>query len=211
MNSLSVKTSRILICDDHPVCTVGLEFVARSYFPANTEIQSFFSAGEVRKSLSLYTYDLAILDLQLPDISGVQLIQEVRERDPHLPVVVVTASRDINLLGSLQKVGVKAILSKAHTKNIFVSALKHALNPMSRGLFIDDNLKDFFEQESRYELTAREWEVLAYIAKGLTNEAIANELKCSIETVKTHRAKLGQKTSSRNRAELTAWYLQRKN
>lgn len=199
----------IIICDDHPICVHGVKFFLHQILGSSIEIREAHDGKNMTVLFRNRRPDLLFVDLNLPDLSGFDLIKQVSEGDNSIPIIVVTSRDDSRILLQVKAQGVKAILSKSHTVETLREALCHI--PEKSEPYLDPEIIKILSKPNSDGLTKREWEVLELISRGFTNEAISKELGCSLETVKTHRANLGQKTSSRNRAELTAWYLQRKN
>ncbi|KHD87176.1 MAG: hypothetical protein OM95_15900 [Bdellovibrio sp. ArHS] len=205
---LNVYFHDIIICEDHPICATGVEvFLTRALGYAPT-IHKVHSGRQLINALSERAVDLVILDLILPDASGLDLLEHLQKMPKHIPVIIISSCEDTSVLNKVQEKGVQALLSKLHSEEIFRRALESA--SLNAQTFIDPQIAQLLAKPRGEGLTPREWEVLVLIAQGHTNESISRALGCSVETVKTHRAKLGQKTATRNRAELTAWYLQRK-
>lgn len=199
---------KILICDDHPICQLGIEFYFRNLLTDFLEVIKADSGQQMLELFKRHEPDLLVLDLMLPDVSGLQLLQALPDCTGKTQILVITSCDDPIVLRQVLEAKIDVLLWKSHSVETFKEALLHLRNSAPTTKYIDPAIARALEQPTTDILTKREWEVLALIAKGLTNESIAKNLGCSIETVKTHRANLGIKTSSRNRAELTAWYLQ---
>lgn len=200
----------ILICDDHPICQVGLAHSLRLIFEEPPEIRTVSNVKSAIENIRHKNPDFVFLDLGLPDGSGVQIIPEIRKISPKTDIVVVTGSDNPGLL--LQALGceIKALVSKSLSHEQLKVVLNQLKSRKQESPVVDSAIQSLLPSTESEELTPREWDVIALIAEGLTNRDIAEKLNCSIETIKTHRSNLGQKISARNRAELTAWYLQRK-
>lgn len=190
---------------------MGLELSLKPFLPPQVEVDRLGTGQAVLDRFRAIKPDLVLLDLNFPDMSGLKVLKELRQENTKVPILVITSSREASVIRNVIELGANGVLSKAHRLESFRMALQHIFNPSSKTTLLDTSVQEILNEQASSDLTPREWEVLALIARGLTNDDIANELKCSLETVKTHRSKIGQKTSSRNRAELTAWYLQRKN
>lgn len=200
----------ILICDDHPICQMGVESYLREFLPGSLRIRKSELGQNTVQLFQQSPPDLLVLDLSLPDISGLEVLRTVKQTPHQARVMIVTSCEDLSALRELKKSGADAILWKSHKQSVFQEALRRLQTSSgTTEAFVDPDIQRAFDKPPTDGLTKREWEVLELIAQGGTNEAIAKTLGCSMETVKTHRANLGQKTQSRNRAELTAWFLQR--
>lgn len=200
----------ILICDDHPICQIGLEVLLRCILGVQIEVRYASSGQSLLALLEEKKSELICLDLGLPDISGAQLISRLHEMAPTSKIVVITGSDKPALLQFVLSANVNALISKSYSIEGLRDMIEWVtLNSSDSQPFVDPLIRNILQAQDSEKLTPREWEVIHLIAQGCTNRDIAEKLKCSIETVKTHRMNLGQKIAARNRSELTAWYLQR--
>lgn len=201
----------ILICDDHVICQIGLETLLRSVLGEQIEIRYASTGQSLLAGVLQCPPELICLDLGLPDTSGAQLISHLHEKAPQVKIIVITGSDKPALLQFVLSAKVDALLSKSYSLEGLRDALDWINSTSSEDQpFVDPIIRQYMEVNESEKLTPREWEVIHLIAQGCTNRDIAERLKCSVETIKTHRMNLGQKISARNRSELTAWYLQRK-
>lgn len=200
---------KILICDDHPICQAGIQFSLQKLVPSSVTFLTAGSGKEMRELYQAHTPEIVVLDLNLPDVSGVELIKQLKDRPSHVRIIVITSCEDTWTLSQIMKTNINVLLWKTHEFGTLQAALEHVQDFTAQTMFVDPKISRVLDKPETSLLTKREWEVLSLIAKGLTNEAIAQRLACSTETVKTHRSKIGQKTLTRNRSELTAWFLQR--
>ncbi len=199
---------KILIADDHPIVRRGL----RMTLEAEADLQV---AAEAENGANLadlvrkYAPDVVLMDLQMPEVDGVQALEQTRPEFPNLPILILTSFSDDAHLHAALRAGASGFLLKEMDGDDLVEAVRGAargrpqLHPdiarrlMARAPRPDDPLS---------ALTEREREVLKRIGRGLSNKEIALELTLTEMTVKGYVsdifAKLG--VSDRTQAALTA-------
>jgi DNA-binding NarL/FixJ family response regulator len=207
-------TRRTLLLEDHPNTQTWISDIIREAFP-DTEIEI---AGTVQQGLALLEgdpYDQAIIDLSLPDGSGVDVIRAIAECHPTTRIVVATIFDDEDHLFAALRAGAKGYVLKDQPRANLVRVLKamdHGEPPLSPS--VARRILDFFErpplgrptsdEASLPEpdlLTVRESEVLEIIARGASKADVANSLKISPNTVATHIKSIYRKLDISSRAE----------
>lgn len=149
-------------------------------------------------------FDIVILDINLPDISGIEFCSIARSRVPDLRVLVVTSLAQRHVIeGSLQA-GVNGIVLKTSDINDITDAISKVLEG---GSYFGKGVKELISTKKGKEnnepvITRRETEILKLIADGLTNQEIAEKLFISASTVDSHRKNLLIKLEARNTAAL---------
>ncbi len=196
----------ILICEDHPLVQVGLKVSLKDAFP---NLQHFKVAGTGKEALRLleeYKPDLAIVDLGLPDMSGIDLIQKFKENSKDLRVLVVTSCDDPSTLSLAKKLNVEGIMRKTSS----IEQLDSALSFMEENkdqTFLEPTVASLLQEYGEIDFTPQEYKILQDLVQGLSNPQIAEKLGCSISTVRFHRVNILQKTNIRTGAALRAWFL----
>lgn len=199
---------KILIADDHPIVRRGLRMTleAEADLQVAAEAENGANLAElVRK----YAPDVVLMDLQMPEVDGVQALEQTRPEFPNLPILILTSFSDDAHLHAALRAGASGFLLKEMDGDDLVEAVRGAargrpqLHPdiarrlMARAPLPDDPLS---------ALTEREREVLKRLGRGLSNKEIALELTLTEMTVKGYVsdifAKLG--VSDRTQAALTA-------
>ena len=195
---------RILVIDDHPVVRDGL--VAILSTQPDFEIIGEAGSGQeaIDKAAALQP-DILLLDLQLPDLDGVQVLQNLRQRYPQIQAIVFTAfDTDERILGALQAGAQGYLLKGAPREELFqavrvVSQGGSLLQPV-----VASRLLRHVRQESApppSSLTGREQEVLTQLALGRSNKEIAAALYITERTVKFHVSSILKKLDASNRTE----------
>ncbi|MBV8521949.1 MAG: response regulator transcription factor [Acetobacteraceae bacterium] len=141
-----------------------------------------------------------VLDLALPDISGLELQKRVGADRPEMPIIFITGQNDVPVIVQAMKAGAAEFLTKPFCDDIVVSALRQALEHSKTVL---DRLARVQALRDRYRtLSRREQEVIVLVASGLLNKQVGGELGISEITVKAHRGKVMRKMRASSFADL---------
>ena len=197
---------RILAVDDHPVLRGGLA----AMIAAENDMELIAEAGTGREAIDLYHChrpDITLMDLRLPDMHGVDAIIAIRESYPNARIIVLTT-----YLGDVQatralKAGAQGYLMKATLRNELVDAIRavHA----GRRRLPTEVASEIAEHSADDLLTAREVEVLQGVAHGYSNKVIAERLRISGDTVKTHMRNILEKLAASDRTHAVMIALKR--
>ncbi|WP_431729890.1 response regulator [Verrucosispora sp. TAA-831] len=210
-----------MVVDDHPMWREG---VARDLTEAGHEVVA--SCGEGRQAVRVIGAarpDLVVLDLQLPDISGVQVIRGLRAERPDVRVLMLSASGEQQGVLDAVKAGATGYLLKSAGLAEFLDAVRRTaagepvFTPGLAGLVLGEyrRLAAVREQapdgtpDSAPRLTERETEVLRLVAKGMSYKQIAERLGLSHRTVQNHVQNTLGKLQLHNRVELTRYAIER--
>lgn len=198
---------RILIADDHPVVRDGL--ISMLGTQEDFEVVSEAANGEelVNKAVS-FTPDVILLDLEMPEMDGVEALKQLRKKCPGVNAIVFTAfDTDERIVGALQA-GAKGYLLKGAPREELFQAIRvvsqggSLLQPLVASKLIQHMSGQADQPESLYEnLTEREMDVIKLLAQGKTNKEIASELFVTERTVKFHVSSILGKLGAGNRTE----------
>lgn len=192
---------KLLICDDHALFREGLRYVLREMEPgvlleeAVDAEEALARVGEVRD------LDLVLLDLALPGRPGLEALRELRERHPDVPVAIVSAENDPDVVRRALRAGACGFIPKSSTGSVLRQALQLIL---AGEVYVPPAILEAPEPRravSARELTDRQREVLALVARGLTNQEIADVLGIAAGTVKNHVAAILERLEISNRTE----------
>ena len=204
--------NKVMICDDHHVCCVGLKSALEQIFePSSLSFDFAYSGQEALSLFDQQVYDTVFMDVKLPDISGLDVIRNLEYKLLGKKVIVFTNCNEyrsiIDLKSLMDRFPISAVLQKTFKLERLSEVFQH-INTNTTP-FIDMDSSALLEKDTSVSLTPRENEIVELICQGLTTKEIAEKLGCSSETIKTHRTRLLYKTKVRNVAELSAWYLNR--
>jgi FixJ family two-component response regulator len=178
----------VFVVDDEPsVCAS----VGRLIHSVGLEVRTFNSAQEFLRSQRPNAPGCLVLDVRLPDLSGLDLQRELAKTDVDLPIIFVTGHGDIPMTVRAMKAGAVEFLTKPYREQDLLDAIQHGIerNRASR-----EQPAELSELQQRYELLSlREREVFPLITGGLRNKQIAAELGTSEKTSKAHRGQVMHK------------------
>ena len=192
---------RILSVDDHPLLREGVAALLASQ-PDMTLVAEASNGREAIEQFRKHRPDVTLMDLQMPEMNGVDAIIAISGEFPSARIIVLTTyTGDVQVLRAL-KAGARAYLLKDSAEADLVSAIqaiiegKSFFSPGVRALLKEDYIHRLakFGADDTYELlTAREREVLQLVAEGRSNKEVAALLNLSLYTVETHRTHILQK------------------
>jgi len=198
---------RVALCDDHAVVRSGL----RRILEAESDLVVVGEAATVRDALALAGEtgpDVFVMDLSLPDGSGIAATAEIAKISPATRVLVLTGHDDVAYLRRAFEAGAAGYLVKEAADIELVQAIRQIaggrqyVHPSLGAALLAPDAPSARLSGPGGELSERELEVLRHIALGLTNAEIAERLYVSVRTIETHRAHIHQKLNVRSRAEL---------
>lgn len=192
---MSIPT--ILLIDDDTAVIRAIESVAQwMKFP----IRSFPSAESFLASDFLNVDGCLILDIRLPGLSGLELQNELKQRECELPIIIISGHADVSLAVEAMRRGALTVLEKPFSLDNLRSHIRQA---MELGLTRREASRTRQTMRDRLSrLTHREREVLELIAQGLTNKEIATSLNVTVRAIEDRRARLMRRLEVHSMAEL---------
>jgi DNA-binding NarL/FixJ family response regulator len=213
--TVPLKT-RILLADDHSMVRRGLRHVLE----AQSDLEVVIEVGDGRQAVRAaleHEIDLAILDIAMPRMTGLQAARELGRQRPELKVLMLSMHDHEQYFYEALNVGASGLVLKTAADRDLVEACRATMRgesfvypPAVRSI-----VRDYLERRERGEiadpdpLTPRETEVVKLIAEGATNRQIAADLTISEKTVERHRANILGKLGMRDRVELTRYAIRR--
>jgi DNA-binding NarL/FixJ family response regulator len=194
-------TFSVLLVDDHELIRQGL----RRAFERDTEFQvagEAASLAEAHRLADAARPDVAVIDVRLPDGSGLDLARSLRAARADIGLVILTMYADDDHLFAALDAGASAFVPKSAPSDEVVAAARHAAT--QPGSFVAADMAEALRRRlnpAGPQLTRREREVLDLLAEGLGVSAIARKLYISDSTTKTHVSKLYDKLGATNRAQ----------
>jgi DNA-binding NarL/FixJ family response regulator len=200
---------RILIADDHAIVRGGL----KQLFAMVPDIAVAGEAVNGLQALDCLRHtpvDIVLLDLTMPGMSGIDIVARMRSAYPNLPILVLSMRNEPEIVRQVLKVGASGYLTKDSEPEMLVVAIRKAA---AGGRFIDPTLAEqlVFDIDQpgiaplHEQLSAREAQILALLARGRSVNDIAADLMISNKTVSSHKAHLMQKMNFMNNAELVRY------
>lgn len=190
-------TASVYLVDDDPSYLIALARVLRA---AGLEVYPFASARELLLEVSSATRGCVVTDLSMPQMSGLELQQELVRKDALLPVLFLTGHGDISSSVHAMREGATDFLEKNASHRDVLLAIRLAFEKDAIAHAIREKQSEARRKLSR--LTPRENEVLIHVLRGQMNKQIAATLGISVRTVKLHRASLRSKVGLHSGAQL---------
>ena len=210
---IPLKT-RILLADDHTLVREGLRMVLE----AQPDLEVVSEAGDGVEAVQLAlkdNVDLAVLDVAMPKMTGLQAARELHARRPDVKVLMLSMHDSEQYFFEALKVGASGYVLKSGANRDLVEACRAAMRgqpflyPAAVTALIRDYLDGRADALPEDLLTPRERDVVKLIAEGHTSEEIASILVIARKTVDRHRANVLEKLGMRNRVELTRYAIRR--
>jgi DNA-binding NarL/FixJ family response regulator len=214
--TVPLKT-RILLADDHEVVREGLRLVLDSAPDLEVVAQAGDGAEAVALALSTDELDLAVLDVTMPRMTGLQAARELSKQKPDLKVLILSMHDNEQYFFEALKAGASGYVLKSAANRDLIEACRATMRgePFLYPAAVRALVRDYLDRASRGEatpedpLSPRELEVVKLIAEGLTSEEIGEQLFISRKTVDRHRENVLEKLGMRNRVELTRYAIRR--
>jgi DNA-binding NarL/FixJ family response regulator len=207
--------TRILVADDHPIVRSGLRKVLDAEPDLEVVAEAEDGAEAVKKGLAEDVH-LAILDVSMPRMTGIQAAQELSKRRPELRVLMLSMYDSEQFLYEALRAGASGYALKSDADHDLVDACRRTMRGQSflYPSAITSLVRDYVERDrpDRREfdiLTPRELQVLKLIAEANTSKEIAQELVISVKTVERHRQNILEKLGMSDRVELTRYAIRR--
>lgn len=199
---------KVAIVDDHKVLIEGLRGLITDSGSA-TVVGVAHSAAQSRLSLGFWKPDILLLDVGLPDISGLDYCKEVKELFPEIKVLALTTHTEYSVVRQMMDNGASGYL----IKNAMAEEVLAGISAVAAGdIFLCHEIDLLMKRPSEKNiwLTGRERELLKLISDGLTNSEIADKIFLSPETIKGYRKNLLLKLGAKNTAVLVKMAIEKK-
>lgn len=187
-NQPGLHTGTVFIVDDEEIARTSLQRFLKS---CGYQTESFVSAADFLARPVNEGIACLILDLQMPNMSGIELQQELVQSGYDIPIVFLTAQGDIPTTVKAMKHGAEDFLPKMADEKELLDAVERALHRSANS--VEETQKNEQARTSAASLTDREREICRYVVSGMLNKQIAHKLDIAERTVKAHRAKVMHK------------------
>lgn len=204
----------ILIIDDHAIVRKGLvQILADS--PDDIVVDEASDGIEALAKVEGEGFDLVLLDISMPGRGGLDILKELKSRNPKLPVLILSMHPEEHYAVRALRSGASGYLTKGSTSDELMNAIRKVLSGgkyVSRALAekLAEVLDDTTENPIHGTLSNREYRVLCMIGSGKTATEIAAEMLLSVKTISTFRVRLLKKMRMKNNAELTHYAISNK-
>jgi len=206
--------TKVLIADDHAVVRRGLKDILIDEFDIES-VKEASNGKEVLEELRKNAFDIVVLDLNLPDRNGYDLLIDLKQKYPKLPILILSFHPEDQFALRLLKAGASGYINKQSAPEELLIAIRKVV---SGGKYVSSSLAEKLAfslvtdtQKLPHEtLSAREYQVMCLIASGKPVKDIAQVLCLSLKTVSTYRARILDKMEMENNAELTHYAIKNK-
>jgi two-component system response regulator NreC len=209
--------TRLLLVDDHAVVRSGLRMLLENEVDVEI-IGEAGTAGEALASAADLKPDVILMDIGLPDKSGIEATRDIKAQFPKMAIVALTIHEDEEYFFKMLEAGASGYVPKRAAPEELLTAIRAAahgevyLYPTMAKLLVQDFLISEPTDKGRSaskDLTDREQEVLTHLAEGESNEEIAEALVISPKTVARHRENIMHKLNLHSRAELVRYAIRK--
>jgi len=189
----------LLIIEDHDIVALGLKTLLASNSALGIIDNATTAKLAIEKTVKQH-FDLYIIDVELPDMTGIELMKSLRTLSPDSAFIFHTIHDEFWTLRQMVNNGADAIVMKSDDSDELVTAIDHVLDG---GSYFSSHYRQACQEMEQYqELSAREIEVLKLIAEGLMTRNIADRLFVSENTIEFHRKRIMRKLAASNMAQL---------
>jgi DNA-binding NarL/FixJ family response regulator len=204
---------RLILADDHTLFRIGLKQMLES-FDGISVVAEAANAGQVLDALRTVEADLLISDLTMPGTNGTQLIEQLRQRHPSLPILILSMHDEPATVRRALQAGATGYITKESSPDTLHAAVRHVA---AGERFIPPALAEALAFESvrpssvaHETLSQRERQIYKAIAQGVPLSQIAEQLHLSPKTVTTHKTHLMEKLDIANNADLIRYAIEHK-
>jgi DNA-binding NarL/FixJ family response regulator len=204
---------RILIVDDHALVRRGMHYVVKEGFPDADVVEADGASSALDAVRDGAPFDLALVDVRMPDLDGLELLRALKADRPDMPVIMLSTYDNAPYVKRALADGAAGYLLKDATPEDLAQAINVALSG-SGNVLSPRVIQNLFEEHEaagehgssngrrgEYSLTQREHDILALLAEGRSNREIAQRLYLSEKTVKAHLAAIFRKLGVTNRTQ----------
>lgn len=202
-----MQLKRIILADDHSFIRRGLVQILRDEYPT-VEIKEVADGAALIREVSMHDFDLVISDLDMPEKSGLEALEQIKILKPHLPVLILSIYPEDLYAVRVLKAGGAGYLNKNSAPEELIIAIqrislgrKYITPEVAEKLLIQVDT----EKKPHELLTNKEFEIFKLLALGKTITYIADLQSLALTTVSTHRSKILQKLGLNSNSELTRY------
>ncbi|MCK5781481.1 MAG: response regulator transcription factor [Flavobacteriales bacterium] len=187
---------RIALIDDHKML---IDLLAKDIVNSKNidKVDKYYNGYDFLAAYKAKNYDLAVIDLQMPEINGLDLVGKIREEDSSIKIMILSGVESDGVQPILEKKGIDGLVTKYNHIDVIINAI------VTIGSGEKCFVNDFREHDS--QLSSREIDIVRLMAKENTNKEIAENLFISENTVKTHRKNIMKKLDAKNIASVIGY------
>ena len=197
---------KILLIDDHKLIKLGIKVLLEDNEKFSV-IDDCASKKEFSEKISNESYDLFICDISLPDGSGYDILEIIKEKKLNTKVIILSMHEDKSYMKKAFKLGASGYVTKSTAHEEILKAIDKVI--FKNNIYLNEKYAtifyELFKEDKEIELSEREKEVGRYIVEGYTLTDIGEKLFLSVKTVDTYKKRLMEKTNTKKRSELVEY------
>ena len=197
---------KILLIDDHKLIKIGIKGLLEDNEEFNV-IDDCSSKKEVLEKITNDSYDLFICDISLPDGTGYDILEVIKEKNINTKVIILSMHEDKSYMKKAFKLGASGYVTKSTAHEEILHAIDKVM--FKNDIYLNEKYAtifyELFKEDKEIELSEREKEVGRYIVEGYTLTDIGEKLFLSVKTVDTYKKRLMEKTNTKKRSELVEY------
>lgn len=197
---------KILLIDDHKLIKIGIKVLLEDNEEFNV-IDDCSSKKEFLEKITNDSYDLFICDISLPDGTGYDILEVIKEKNINTKVIILSMHEDKSYMKKAFKLGASGYVTKSTAHEEILHAIDKVM--FKNDIYLNEKYAtifyELFKEDKEIELSEREKEVGRYIVEGYTLTDIGEKLFLSVKTVDTYKKRLMEKTNTKKRSELVEY------
>lgn len=197
---------KILLIDDHKLIKIGIKVLLEDNKEVNV-IDDCSSKKEFLEKITNDSYDLFICDISLPDGTGYDILEVIKEKNINTKVIILSMHEDKSYMKKAFKLGASGYVTKSTAHEEILHAIDKVM--FKNDIYLNEKYAtifyELFKEDKEIELSEREKEVGRYIVEGYTLTDIGEKLFLSVKTVDTYKKRLMEKTNTKKRSELVEY------
>lgn len=197
MTDSTLAKATVFVIDDDQAMRNSLKWLIES---VGVGVESFASADEFLAQHQPGRTGCLVLDVRMPGMSGLELLEHLAQRNMHIPAVIITGHGDVPMAVRAMKSGAIDFIEKPFNDEALLDAIRRAIAYEEQQR--NSHSEHLQVQERMSHLTPREYEVMTMVTDGRSNKEIANTLGVSAKTIEAHRARVMEKMQAGSLAEL---------
>ena len=206
--SLSQNLKTMILVDDHAILRAGLKALIQEHQEKFNIVDEASSAKEAIDKIKRLQPNIAVLDISLPDSSGLDLIDSIKSNSPTTKILILSMFEDETMIVKALKMGANGFVPKRLAYEELIEALETISNTDDTYIpscLAKTVLRGMLDREKRVKLSTRESQVLRYTALGYGNKEMANRLNLSVKTIETYKLRISEKINAQKKSDLVKY------
>ena len=204
----------VIIVDDHELFRLGLRTAIESRYPDISIVGEAKSGADFFKLLETEVCNIVLLDIELPDMSGIEIAHQLKNKHPEIKILVISVENSISTVEEMLNIGIEGFISKFNSNS---EALVEAIRSIMQGIeYFGRDISDIISRiyitkmntmKVTNDFSEQEKSIIEYCHEGLPGKMIADRLCISLRTVDWHKAKIFRKLGINNTLEMVRFAL----